>query len=80
MQDIDRVAHIQALPQPGRARRPREQVQLLRVVLCPERLDRIGGHCDRGRNIGQDPAVRSPERERPVGLPIDLISLFVHAR
>ena len=78
MQDVERVTQIQALAQPGRARRPRVQTEPLRVVLCAERLDRIGGHRGRGRDVGEQPAVRSPEPERAVGLSIDLIALLVH--
>jgi hypothetical protein len=52
MQDVERVAQIQALAQPGRARRARVHAEPLRVVLRPERLDRIGGHRRRGRDVG----------------------------
>ena len=52
MQDVERVTQIQALAQPGRARRPRVQAEPLRVVLRAERLDRIGGPRGRGRNVG----------------------------
>src|SRR5688572_17402671 len=50
----------------------------LRLVLRPQGLDRIGGHRGRGRHLGQQPAVRSPELERAVGLSIDLIAFLVH--
>ena len=78
MQDVDRVAHIQALPQPGRAGRPRVQAEPLRVVLRSKGLDRIGRHSRRGRDLGKQPAVRSPEAERAVRLSIDLIALLVY--
>ena len=78
MQDGERVTQIQALPQPGRARRPRVQAEPLRVVLCAERLDRIGGHRGWRRDVGQQLAVRSPELQRAVGLSLDLIALLVH--
>jgi hypothetical protein len=61
MQDIHRVGEIQALAQPGRARRPRVQAQPLRLVLRPQRLDRIRRHPGRRWNVGQQHAVRSPE-------------------
>jgi len=77
MQDIDRPAHIQTLSQPLRARRPRVQAKPLRVVLRPERLDWIGGHCGRRRDLGQRPAGRPSEPERAVGLSIDLVALLV---
>jgi hypothetical protein len=78
MQDVDRAAHIEALPQPGRARRARVEAQALRLVLRPQLLDWIGGHRGRGRDVGHKPAVGPPELQRAVGLSIDLIALFVH--
>jgi hypothetical protein len=54
------------------------EAEPLRVVLRPKGLDRIGGHCGRGRDLGQEPAVRSPEPERAVRLSIDLVALLVH--
>jgi hypothetical protein len=77
MQDVDRAAHIQALPQPGRAGRPRVQAEPLRVVLRAERLDWIRGHRGRGRDVGHKPAVWPPELQRAVGPSIDLITLLV---
>ena len=67
MQDVDRVAQIEALPQPGRACRPRVEAEPLRVVLRSERLDRIGGYRGRGRDLGEQLAVRPPELQRAVG-------------
>ena len=43
-----------------------------------EGLDRIGGHWDRSGHLGQEPAIRPPERQRAVGLSIDVIALLVH--
>src|SRR6266545_2867006 len=77
MQDVDRPAEIQALPEPERARRPRVQSKSLCVVPRPEGLDRINGHRDRRRDVGQEAAVRPPEPERAVGLEVDLIALLV---
>ena len=78
MQHVDRVTQIQTLAQPRRARRPRVQAEPLCLVLCAERLDRIGRHGGRRRDIRQQPAVRSPELQRTVGLSIDLIALLMH--
>ena len=78
MQDVEHVAQIQPLAQPGRVRRPRMQAEPLRVVLFAKRLDRIGGHGGHRRNLGQQLAVRSAELQRAVGLSIDLIALLVH--
>ena len=77
MQDVDRPAHIQALSQPGRTRRQRVEAQPLRVVPRPEGLDRIGGHCGRRRDRGQEPAIRPPELEHTVRRAIDLIALLM---
>jgi hypothetical protein len=78
MQHVDRIAQVQALPQPGRAGRPRVQAESLRVVLRSKGLDRIRRYSGRGRDLGEQPAVRSPEAERAVRLSIDLIAFLVH--
>jgi hypothetical protein len=77
MQDVDHPADIQAFPQPARARRPRVEVEPLRVVLRPEDLDRLGGHPGRWRDVGERLAVRSSEAEHTVGRSIDLVPLLV---
>jgi hypothetical protein len=51
MQNVDRVAHVEALPQPGRACRARVQAESLRVVLRPQGLHWIGRHRGRGRDL-----------------------------
>ena len=61
LQDIDRPAHIERLPQPARARRPRVQVKPGRLVPRPERPDGIVGDHWRKWDVGQRPSVRSPE-------------------
>ena len=78
MQDADRPAHIQALPEPARVCRPRIETQPLRVMLLTEGLDRIGRHRGRLRDVRQGPAVRSPEPKRAVGLSIDPVPLLVN--
>ena len=77
MQHADRPAQIQALPEPARARRPCVETEPLRVMLLTERLDRIGRHRGRPRDLGQGPAIRPAEPERAVGLSIHLIALLV---
>ena len=77
MQDVERPGQVQALPQPGRARRPRVETEPLRLVVGAEGLDRIGGQRGRGRDLGQGPAVRPPEPEGPVGLARDGVALLV---
>jgi len=67
MQDVDRPAHIQSLPEPAGARRPRVDVKTDRVVTRAERRDGITGHGSRRRHLGQRAAIRPPKLERPVG-------------
>ena len=54
------------------------QAEPLRVVLRSEGLDWVCGHRGRGRDVGQQLAIRSPELKRAVGLSIDPIALLVH--
>src|SRR5439155_20541196 len=61
-----------------RHRRPRVDVNALRVVSRAKNLDGVGGGRRRCRDCGQGRAVRSPEAERSVGLSIDLIALLVN--
>ena len=53
------------------------ELKPLRLVLHPESLDGIGGHCGWRRDVGKRSAVRAPEPESSVGLSIDLIALLV---
>ncbi len=77
VQDVDRPAEIQPLPEPVRARRPRVESESLGVVPRAQGLDRIGGQRDRWRDVGQGAAVRPLEPERAVGLSIEVKALFV---
>ncbi len=61
--DVDRPAHVQALSQPTRARRPRVDAEPLRFVPRPEGLDGIGGRRSGRRHLGQELPVRTPEVE-----------------
>jgi hypothetical protein len=78
MQHADRPAYVQPLPQPLRAPRPRIESKPLRGVLRLQRSNRIGGDCRRWRYLGQQPAVRPAELERPVGHSFELIALLVY--
>ena len=78
MQDIDRPAHIQPLPQPGGACRPCMEAESLHLVPRPECLHRISGHRDGRRHLGEEPAVWPPELERAIGHSLDLVTLLVH--
>jgi len=51
MQDVDRVAHVQAFPQPARARRSWVNAQALRDVPFAQGLHRIGGNGRRRRHV-----------------------------
>ncbi len=44
----------------------------------PESLDGLFWHCGRRRHLGQRPAIRPPESQRPVGPARDLVTLLVH--
>src|SRR5438477_7114671 len=77
MQDVDRPAHVQALPQPPRGRRPRMQDKPLRIVPRSDDFDGIVGHFVRKRNLGENPPVRTPEVELAVRLSLHLVALLV---
>ena len=77
MQDVDRVAHIQALPQPTRHRGPRVQHEPQGVVPRSDDLHGIARHMRRRRHLGQKPAVRPSEPKLAIGLSLDLESLLV---
>jgi len=78
MQDVDRVTHVQPLPEPAGARRPRVNPKTLLVVTLSDRSDWITGHRSRCRHLWQRVAIRPPELERPVGPARDLEALLVH--
>ena len=78
MQDVDRPAHVQALPQPARGRGPRVQDKPLRVVPCSQDVHWIAGHSRRRRDLGQKPAVRAAEPQLTVRLSIELVALLVN--
>jgi len=78
MQDVDRIADIQAISRPARHCRPRVQVEPLSVVRRAQRGDGIARHRGERRNVRQWPAVRSPEAELSISLSLHLITLFVH--
>ena len=77
MQDVDRPAHVQALPQPPRGRGPRVDAESLRVVPRSQERHGIVGHLRRTRNVGQRPAVRAPELKLAVRLSIERVALLV---
>ena len=78
MQDVDGPPHIQALPEPARARRPSVETGTLRFMDYPESLDGFFWHCGRRRHLRHRPAIRPPESQRPVRLARNLIALLVH--
>src|SRR5438093_11960223 len=77
MHDVDGPAHVQALSQPARDRRPRVKAEPLRLVPRPQGLNGIGGYHSRRRHLGQEPPVRTPEVELAVRLSIHLVALLV---
>jgi len=77
MQDVDRPAYVQRLPQPARGRGPRVQGKSLGLVPRSKHLHRIAGYFWRTRDLGQESAVRATEPKRAVRLSIELVALFV---
>ena len=78
MEHVDRVAKVQALPEPAGACRPRGEAKALRGVTGPEHLDGVFWHRSRRRHVRQRPAVGPPEAEGAVGPARELIPLLVH--
>jgi hypothetical protein len=54
MQDVNRPAHVQALPLPTRHRGSRMQDQPRRLVARAEVRHGLGGHIRTRRDLGQD--------------------------
>ena len=77
MQHVDRPADVQPLSQPAGARRPCVQAKPVCLVPRAERFDRISAQHRRRRDLGQEAAIRSPEAERAVGLPVQVVPLLV---
>ena len=78
VQHVDRPADVERLPEPGRAGRARGEAEALRIVIRAECGDGISWHGGRCRHLGERPAVRPLELERPVRPTCDLIPLLVH--
>ena len=78
MQDVDRPADIQSLSQPAGKPGLRVEVETVRDVCSAEGLDRIGRDSRRRRDVGQRPAMRTPELQRAVRRSLELIALLVH--
>ena len=77
MQDADRPAHVETLPQPTRGRGPRVQVEPFRIVSRSEDLHGIAAHFRRRRNLGQKLAVRAAEPKLAARLSIELVTLLM---
>ena len=78
MQDVDRIAHVEALSQPARHRSARVEAQPLRGVARAEHLHRIAGDLARRRDFGQQLAVRAAEGQLAVGLALQVVAALVH--
>lgn len=78
MQDVDRPADIEMLPQPTRRRGPRVQVEPGRIVPRSEDLHGIAAQFRRRRDLGQKPAVRTEEPKLAVRLSIELVALLMN--
>src|SRR5712692_11554089 len=77
MQDADRPANVEMLPQPTRHRGARVQVEPLCIVPRSEDLHGIVAHLRRTRHLGQKLAVRAAEPKLAVRVSIELIALLV---
>src|SRR5688572_2819010 len=79
MQDVDRPAHVQTLPQPTRGCGPRVQVEPLRLVPRSKDLHGIAVYLRRRRDLGQKLAVRTAEPKLAVRRSIELVALLVNS-
>ena len=77
VQDVDRPARVEALPQPARARRSRVQVEAHRLVSPSERPNGIAGNRGRRWDSRHSSSVRSPEPQLTIEESLDLEALLV---
>ena len=77
MEDVERPAHVQRLPQPAWHRRARVQVQPRRLVMGSESLHGIARYLRRTRDGGQEPSVRIAKLELALGQSRDPVTLLV---
>jgi hypothetical protein len=77
MQDIDRVADVQALSEPAGSCGMRMQGKSRRLVSLSQDAHRIGGRLGRRWHLGQKQAARPAELKLAIGASIELITLFV---
>jgi len=78
VQDVDRPADVQALPQPTRGCGPRVQDKPFRIVPRSQDSSGIAGHLRSTRDLRQKLAVRAAEAKLAVGLSIELVALLVN--
>ncbi len=77
MQDVDRIAHVQALPQPARGRGVRVQANPRRNMPSLESAHGIAADFWWKRHRGQELAIRAAEVKLPILLTLDLVALLV---
>jgi hypothetical protein len=77
VQDVDGVAHVQALAEPVRHRGPRVEDKAVRIVSRSKRLQRVAGQRGRRRDLGYGLAVRTTESKLTVGVSLDLVALVM---
>src|SRR2546426_7338634 len=78
MQDVDRIANVEALSKPARLRCLWVDLNPLGLVSRAERPDGIGGDRGQRRALSQELAVGAPEAQLSVALSLDLKAFFVH--
>ena len=77
MQYVDRIAHVQALPQPQWHRRVRVEGESIPFVPRSDGRHEIPKQLGRRRDLGDQPAVGAPELKLAVRLTPDLVALLV---
>src|SRR5213593_5194989 len=78
MQDVDRIANVEALSEPSGLRCLPVDANPLGLVARAERPDGIGGDRGQRRALSQELAVGAPEAPLSVALSLDLKAFFVH--
>jgi hypothetical protein len=77
MQGVDRIADVEALTQPAKARRSHVDSHASRLVLFPYGLNRVSGNRWSRRYVGEDETVWSAESQLAVAQSLDLKSFLM---
>jgi len=77
VQDVDRVAHIQALPEPTRRGGVRVQDEPRGIVPRSQKVHRLIRNLRRWRDVQQNPPVRAAKLKLAVWHSLDLVALLM---